>query len=118
MDPNSTGPEGAHALVTLLRGYGVEVLVAQTVSDVESASAPDTLRGLRADSAGDRRCLLHRLGGTSADLLVVEPTSRARAALTPALRSGAISKTDLEPDCDLREADRAGTVQLGTEQHL
>lgn len=113
MDPNSTGPQGAHALVTLLRSYGVEVVVAQTVSDAESAARPGSLVVFAQTQLVTDDALLHQLGDTSADLLVVEPTSRVRAAITPVLRSGAISKTDLEPDCDLREADQAGSVQFG-----
>ena len=34
MDAESTSPAGAHALVTLLRDNGVEVVVAKTVADV------------------------------------------------------------------------------------
>ena len=113
MDPNSTGPQGAHALVTLLRSYGVEVVVAQTVGEVESAARPDTLVLFAQSRLVTGDALLHRLGDASADLLVVEPTSRARAALTPALRSGAMSKAVLDPDCTLREANRAGSVQFG-----
>jgi hypothetical protein len=113
MDPNSTGPAGAHALVTLLRSYGVEVVVAQTVGDAENAAHSGTLLLVAQTQFVTDDALLRQLVGTPADLLVVEPTARARAALTPALRSGATSKTDLEPDCDLREADRAGSVQFG-----
>lgn len=113
MDPNSTGPAGAHALVTLLRGYGVDVVVAQTVSDAERAARPGTLLVFAQTQLVTDDALLHRLADTSADLLVVEPTSRTRTALTPGLRSGAISKTELEPGCGLRAADRAGSVQFG-----
>ena len=43
MDPESTQPDGAHALVTLLRDNGVEVVVADRIADVEKAARPDTL---------------------------------------------------------------------------
>ena len=43
MDPDSTGPDGAHALVALLRDGGVEVVVANSIADVEQAARPDTL---------------------------------------------------------------------------
>lgn len=43
MDPASTDASGAHALVTLLRDHGVEVVVADTIADVEDAARPDTL---------------------------------------------------------------------------
>ncbi len=113
MDPNSTGPQGAHALVTLLRSYGVEVVVAQTVADVETAARPGALVMFAQSRLVTDQALLRRLGQTPADLLVVEPTSRTRAALTPALRSGAVNETDLAPNCGLREALKAGPVQFG-----
>ncbi len=113
MDPGSTGPQGAHALVTLLRSYGVEVVVAQTVSAVESAARPDDLVVFGQTQLMPDDALLHRLGHNSADLLVVEPTLRTRAALTPALRSSTTSKANLEPNCALREANLAGSVQFG-----
>ena len=45
--------------------------------------------------------------------MLVEPTSRARAALSPGIRSGGTSAADDAPDCALREADQAGTVDFG-----
>ena len=43
MDPGSTTPEGAHALVVLLREHGVEVVEAPDIAAVERASRPGTL---------------------------------------------------------------------------
>ena len=43
MDAESTSPDGTHALVTLLRDRGVDVVVANTVADVERAARPDSL---------------------------------------------------------------------------
>ena len=43
MDPEATSSSGAHALVTLLRDAGVEVVVANSVADVERATRPDAL---------------------------------------------------------------------------
>ena len=41
MDPDSTGPDGAHALVALLRDHGVTVVVANSVDDAETQHAPE-----------------------------------------------------------------------------
>jgi Domain of unknown function (DUF4350) len=113
MDPASTGPEGAHALVALLRDHGVEVVVAGSITDVEHTVHPDTLLLVAQTQhlAGD--ALLRRLANAPADLLLVEPTSRARAALAPGLRTGGVSILDSTPNCALREANRAGSVQFG-----
>ena len=43
MDPEATSPDGAHALVALLRDHGVEVVEADDVADVERSLTPDTL---------------------------------------------------------------------------
>ncbi len=113
MDPGSTGAHGAHALVALLRSHGVQVVVADTVDDVERTAGPDVLLLVAQTQLVTDEALLLRLGRAPADLLLVEPTSRARAALTPGLRSSGVTMVDSRPNCDLREANRAGTVEFG-----
>lgn len=113
MDPASTGPEGAHALVALLRDHGVDVVVANSVGDAENAARPGTLLLIAQAQHLTDDTLLHRLADTNADLLLVEPTSRARAVLAPGIRSAGASALESKPDCALREANRAGSVQFG-----
>ncbi|GBE67990.1 putative membrane protein [Mycobacterium sp. MFM001] len=113
MDPASTGPEGAHALVALLRDHGVDVVVANSVDEAENAARPDTLLLIAQAQHLTDDTLLHRLAHTPGDLLLVEPTSRARAALTPDIRSAGASALESKPDCALREANRTGSVQFG-----
>jgi hypothetical protein len=113
MDAESTSPSGAHALVTLLRDRGVDVVVANSVADVEKAARPDSLL-LVAGSyylVDDR--LVVRLALVPGDRLLVQPVSITRKALAPYIktRSGDIFGGG-EPDCDLPEATRAGSVQL------
>lgn len=113
MDPESTSSDGAHALVALLRDRGVDVVVANNVADVERAARPDSLL-LAAETYYTRGTdLLTRLADVPGDRLILEPTSRVRQALAPDIRLGGASMLTMEPDCDLREAVRAGTVQLG-----
>jgi hypothetical protein len=113
MDPASTGPAGAHALVTLLRDRGVTVVVASSVADVENAMGPGTLLLFAQSQRVTSDSLLERLAATPGDLLVVEPTSRARAKLTPGIRNGGASVSSTAPNCALREANQAGTVDFG-----
>ena len=113
MDPASTGPDGAHALVTLLRDRGVTVVVATSVAAAESAAGSGTLLLFAQTQRVTNDSLLHRLAATSGDLLLVEPTSHARAALAPGIRSSGASVRDTKPNCALREADRAGSVDFG-----
>ena len=114
MDPLATSPGGAHALVALLRDQGVEVLIADTIAEVERAGRPDALLlfAETANTRGDEAW--SRLAAVPGDRLVLEPTSRAREALSPAIRLSSGDRPDSEPGCDLREADRAGTARLET----
>jgi uncharacterized protein DUF4350 len=112
MDPEATSPLGAHALVTLLREGGVEVVVASSITDVERAARPGTLVLLAQTQYLTDNTLLRRLADAPGDLLLVDPTSRARTALTPKLRVGAASKFNSDPNCPLREANRAGSANL------
>jgi hypothetical protein len=114
MDPESTGPDGAHALVTLLRDFGVEVVVADHVADVERAARPGTLILVAQTQYLTDDALLDRLAKAPGDLLLVEPTARTRDALLPGVRtSSAATAFDSDPNCALREATRAGTVRFG-----
>lgn len=113
MDPASTNPDGAHALVTLLRSHGIDVVVAGTVADVEKAMRPESLLLIAQSQRIADTALLHRLAELPGDRLLVEPTSRTRAALAPEIRISAASAPDSKPNCALREANRAGSVQFG-----
>ena len=114
MDPGATSSEGAHALVTLLRDRGVDVVVADDVAAVERAAGRDSLvvtvqtRHLVDDD------VLRRLAAVPGDRLVVEPISRTREVLAPQVRRAAAGSIGGPPNCDMREATRAGDVQLGT----
>ena len=56
---------------------------------------------------------LHRLADVPGDRLLVEPVSRSREVLAPEVRAAASTSFGGEPGCELREADRAGDVELG-----
>ncbi|SPM39954.1 membrane protein [Mycobacterium numidiamassiliense] len=113
MDPESTQPDGAHALVTLLRQGGVEVVAADTISDVEHAARADTLILVAQSQYLTDDTLLDRLAKAPGDLLLVEPTARTREALMPGMRISPASNFDSDPNCTLREATRAGSVRFG-----
>ncbi len=113
MDPSSTSSSGGRALATLLRDHGVEVVVADTIAAVESAARPDSLLLVAQTQYLVDNAMLDRLAKAPGDLLLVEPTARTRTALTPQLRIGAASRFNSQPNCPLREANRAGSVQWG-----
>ena len=112
MDPNATGPDGAHALVALLRDRGVEVVVAGSVTDVERQARPDTLVLVaEAQRIADEE-LLERLAKVPGDRLLIAPGSRARDALAPAIEAGPMRAFVAEPECRMRAAERAGKIDL------
>lgn len=114
MDPNATGPEGAHALVMLLRHRGVEVVPAGTVDDVVLQARPGTLVLVAQTPRIAGSELMDRLADLPADLLLVAPDALARKALAPAVRSGPARAFTHQPGCGLREAQQAGEVELRT----
>ncbi|WP_396934572.1 DUF4350 domain-containing protein [Mycolicibacterium sp.] len=113
MDPEATSPEGARALVSLLRDHGVEVIEADTIGDVRRAARPDRLLVVAQTMylpAGDR---LVQLADTPGDLLLISPVAKTREALAPEIRqSGASAFGGGRPDCDLPAATRAGDAEL------
>ncbi len=114
MDPESTSPEGARALVTILREHGVDVVVAGDVAAVERAARPDTLILVAQTFYLLDDDLLRRLATLPGDRLLVAPVSRTREQLAPEIRlDSATTFGHNKPDCDMREATRAGAVQFG-----
>lgn len=109
MDPDATTPLGGRALVTLLRDRGVEVVIAQTVAEVQQAARPDSLV-LLAETANTRGQALTDLAAVPGDRLVLEPTVTSREVLAPGVRLASDGQPDNEPNCTLREAERAGRV--------
>ena len=113
MDPAATSSGGAHALVALMRDHGVDVVVADDVAAVERAARPDTLVLTVQTFHLVDEDLLRRLAAVPGDRLIIEPVSRTREILAPEVRRDAAGSVGGSPDCDLREATRAGDVQLG-----
>lgn len=114
MDPSSTSSDGAHALVSLLRDQGVEVVEAADIDAVEKAARSDTLLVVVQTSHLFDEDEIRRLADLPGDRLVVDPISRTREILAPRITSsGATTFGDDQPDCDMREANRAGAVPFG-----
>ena len=114
MDPESTSPEGARALVTILREHGVDIIAAGDIAAVENAARPGTLIFVAQTFYLFDDDLLRRLAALPGDRLLVAPVSRTREELASEIRlGGPTTFGDSKPDCDLREATRAGDVRFG-----
>lgn len=114
LDPAATSPDGVHALMALLRDHGVTVIEADSISDVEREARDDTLLVAAQTFHLFDDELLQRLSALPGDRLVIAPIGRTREALAPELeRVDTTEYAGLSPDCDLREANQAGTVQFG-----
>ncbi len=117
LEANSTSPEGARALVTLLRDNGVTVIEADTVAAVERETQPGSLLVLAQTFHLFGDDLLSRLSDVPGDRLLVEPAGGTREQLAPGIRRAkSTSYAGISPDCDLREATQAGAVQFGAAQ--
>lgn len=114
MDPNSTGADGARALITLLREHGVDVVEAPDVAAVEAAARSDTLTVVVQTYHLVDDDVLARLAALPGNRLLVQPNSRTRQVLAPEVKMGGATTFGggERPDCDLREATRAGAVQF------
>ena len=114
MDPASTGPEGTHALVALLRDQGVAVDVATTVAEVEKLAGPDAQVLVAQTFYLVDDAVLGRLSDVPGDLLLVEPEPQTRAALSPEIRYAGTTTMGGLPGCELAAAQRAGVARLGS----
>jgi len=113
MEPGSTSPDGARALLSLLRDQGIDVVEAGSISDVERAARPDALLVLAETHYLSDDDGLQRLAAVPGDRLLVDPVARARKVLAPGIRVALSSTLGGDPDCDMPEANRAGDVQFG-----
>lgn len=114
MDPGSTSPDGSHALTALLRDHGVDVVEATDIAAVEQAARPGTLLVVAQTAHLFDDDVISRLTALPGDRLLIAPISRTREQLAPRIRLGeATLFGGSAPGCDLREADRAGSVQFG-----
>src|SRR5215468_12786233 len=113
LDPNDTGPAGAHALVALLTGRGQSVIRAGTVSTAAALAGSGTTLVITNPyrlTGGE----LTRLARLRAGLLIVAPGRATLAALAPRVTlAGPAAVTSVPPRCGLPAARLAGAADLG-----
>jgi uncharacterized protein DUF4350 len=114
LDPDDSGPAGAHALVALLHSRGQTVIRAGSAAAAAEQARP---RGTTLVVTSPQRLSGGDLTGLSrlrASLLLVAPGRAALAALAPdvSLARPALVR-DLPPRCGLPGAVAAGDAELG-----
>jgi hypothetical protein len=115
LSPDSTGPEGTHALADILTARGHRVQSVGTVPGAVAAAAPGTTLVITSPYLLSTR-QLSQLARTPANLMVVEPDQAALAALAPQVTlvgGGPIGP--LPPGCALPAATSAGVADVGGE---
>ncbi len=119
MNPDSTSTDGAHALVTLLRERGVDVVVADSAADARRAASDagsDTLLLVAQTPHLSTDAQLADLVQAPGDRLLVDPGPSARNQLASGIRTAPSGLQHADPDCDLRAAQQAGAVNFGDAQ--
>ncbi|HEX5858723.1 MAG TPA: DUF4350 domain-containing protein [Microbacterium sp.] len=113
LDPESAGPQGTMALVTILREQGVEIVVARDRASALSALGPDaTLVAPDAAVLSDEA--MAELVDAAGDAVVIDPRSRtARLFFGDAESAGVAPDAPVGPGCDQADAARAGAVVPG-----
>lgn len=115
LDPNDTGPLGAHALVALLQHRGQTVLRAGSAAAAAAQARPRGTTLVVTSPQELTRRDLAELARLPAGLLLVAPGHDALAALAPAvtLAGPAGPVRVLPPRCALPGAVAAGSADLG-----
>lgn len=113
LQADSTAPDGAHALLALLRDQGIDVVVADDLDEVAAAARPDTLIAVAQTFFLLDDDVLNRLATLPGDRLLIAPSGVTREHLAPGIDVDGTVQFGGRPDCDLREAVTAGDVQLG-----
>lgn len=113
LDPEAAGPEGARAIVQVMRDHGVTVTVARDRATAEEALAGAAETLVITDTAPLSDEALEALVAGARDVVLVEPRSRDLRLLLDDAAPAGLGDGRAEPGCALAEAERAGEVVPG-----
>jgi len=119
LDPDAAGPSGSKALVQILRDHGVDVVVADSRAEAESALAEAAAGGpatlVITDTAPLSDRALRAVAGAADDVVIVEPRARdLRVLVGGSELAGFGDVAPVDPACALAAANRAGSVAPGS----
>ncbi|MGP3970763.1 DUF4350 domain-containing protein [Streptomyces sp. 6N223] len=117
LHPRSATQHGSRAVAELLADRGVDTTLATTAAQAARAAGPDTTLLVARPEAltdGQRRTLAEATAGTGGRTVLVAPGQVTLDDLAPGVRAiDPVEAQELEPDCDVPAARRAGGARLG-----
>lgn len=112
LGPDNAAPEGARALVEVLKHEGVDVVVATSLEDAQQA----------VDDPNGTTLVIHDVSriltdeqwrdavGLADNVVLIDPGFTALTAIAPSVYSAGYVDGDLDADCDVAAAEAAGTI--------
>ncbi|MEH3088090.1 MAG: DUF4350 domain-containing protein [Microbacterium arborescens] len=113
LDPEAAGPEGARAVVEVLRERGVEVTVARDRTIALTALGREDATLAIADTAPLDDDDLVQLRDAAAAVVVLEPRARDLRLLLDGAETAGFADAATSADCDLDAAGAGGEVRPG-----
>jgi uncharacterized protein DUF4350 len=112
--PDSTEPEGARALATLLGNHGVKVTGTDVLDDAVQPGGGKTLL-IGPEGQLDRVDWQRIADAGWSHVVLIRPGTRALEVLAPGVEDNGqiLSSDSRQPNCDLPAAVKAGTVTVG-----
>lgn len=109
LDPEAATPEGARALVHVLRDHGVDVRPVSSRADAEAALAGGGTLAV-AGTAPLSDDALEQIVARSDDVVLLDPSARDLRLLMNGAEPAGIGDTVAAPSCAVAEAERAGEI--------
>ncbi|GAA5095825.1 DUF4350 domain-containing protein [Microbacterium yannicii] len=114
LDPDSAGPAGTRALAEIMRRHGVDVVVARDRGAASQALAAGPATLVMPDTPALSDDAVADLAGGADDVVLIEPRARTlELLLAGSAPAGVAPDADVDPDCDVADAVRAGAVAPG-----
>ena len=113
LDPDAAGPEGARAIVEVLRDRGVDVTVARDRTSALTALEREDATLAIADTAPLDDDDLTRLRDAASAVVVLEPRARDLRLLLDGAETAGFADASVPPACDLEAAAAGGDVRPG-----
>ena len=114
LDPESAGPRGTRAIVSLLADRGVDIDIVRDRQEALAALGSDNATLALGDSPYLSDDAFTKLTDAATDVVLIDPAARGVRVLFPGAEvSGFSAATAVSPSCDLPDARRAGDIEPG-----